>query len=1550
MFKRCLAFLILLGMTYAQKAKVDDVPPIPVESATWVGPLTKAPNPVLDTNYIFRGTATNLTRQVGVGTRFKGLSDDTIRVISVQSGGSRYLIIATDTSTLGFGSNKFRIEMPYTFPSGATEHGVCIGDVDGDEYTDILTADNAPVGGKVWLRWFEWEGMLTQGWMKRDSIGVGSGDYINNIVIGDADNDGIARDILFNLGNNTLSAFMVAKWNGTSFDTVRVTFPGRTQRYRAVAIGDLIPDIPGNEVYTGGGTDFAYAYFDGSQWVTQVISTALSGVSDITIGDVNPKISGPEVYIVHGSTSYQLSVWYYSGTGFSGIAYPLYSTWGTSGYNDIEIGDFLTEMPGPEVVLSNTGTTTSHYSLWFNYSPSGRAYAGFLPKIGAAADFGVKIGNVNRWRPGNELVISCNGNLVEVEQKLLSYDLALIEGIRTLPVIHPSNTDTIYATVVNTGQNPVSGIMFTYRFQNWPTSGSFTDLRTLLPGEYAIIPVPIPMPGQLGIDTLFLSLTSDDNPNNNSAKFYIEVWDDSTVAASSFTDVTFPPLGWSTQIITGTYNWRRYTSGSNPTCSPLDAPAMAGYPSYSAPSGSGARLIAPLNVGPVARKVILKFYMIHDNGYSTYYDSVYVDYSLDGTNFFTLAGFQRYDASATTPTWTPHVVEIGDFPGNTQLYVALRARSGYGNNMYVDSVRVFVTAPTAPANDAQILTLSIPKPVIVNENIPVTVIFKNSGLDPINTLQLFYTLGGPDTTWESWTGNLPSGASTNYTFATPLVIPDTGEITIYAGVRLAGDSIPDNDTSSITVHAWPYAQTLPYSENFDEDWLNSTNPPFGGWRIIDGGDEATPQVNTNDWHRFVAAAPARTVARVYYSPVENQDDWLISPRFTIPGYGTYTLNFWHYYNDYSPSTMDSGRVLISFDDGANWTEISRYSNVDDSGYKHIDITSLVNNAYTNGAQYFRIAFHYGARDEYWWWVDDFNVTYEPDTLPPMVEMLRAPQTTYDTGPDTVIFEVGDISPFYVSAFVVANDSIIAYFEDDYDPGVDTITIEIPGRPAGTVYDGYLFVEDVSGNSFSSHGTWWKLFAYNPGTPSIQAVRDPDPGIKLTWARPRQSLVYDGGATYYFSGFYPGDMVSVRFTPQYTPARVDSVVALFFGTQGQLRLRIYDDNNGIPGNVIFDTLIQAPVYPNYLRLDLRSRNIMVNGEYHVGFEWITQNQPYPVCDGGGNTDRSLYYEAASGAWYTVGYDWIIRSAVTYYPQSKAYASGMKPVKLAKASKLSRSELPVAIAKDERRADSKYIEKYTILRSTVSGGPYDSIGVSSDITYTDYNILDATQYFYVVRMDYESPDTMTYSTEVSMLTELTGPEFYAFAYDTGGVNNIWLSMVITDPSGIYGDTLYYSVNGSAFTYALHDSVVTSTYYYTIPNLQVEDTVELYFVALDNSPWRNPSRFPASGYISFVVTPVSDNKPAQYAFNIKGSITGSRGIEFTYALPERSDVEIAVYSVNGQKVATLVKGEKGAGYYTVRWNGTDDRGSRLSSGVYIVKMVTPKKTFTGKVVLTK
>jgi hypothetical protein len=56
--------------------------------------------------------------------------------------------------------------------------------------------------------------------------------------------------------------------------------------------------------------------------------------------------------------------------------------------------------------------------------------------------------------------------------------------------------------------------------------------------------------------------------------------------------------------------------------------------------------------------------------------------------------------------------------------------------------------------------------------------------------------------------------------------------------------------------------------------------------------------------------------------------------------------------------------------------------------------------------------------------------------------------------------------------------------------------------------------------------------------------------------------------------------------------------------------------------------------------------------------------------------------------------------------------------------------------------------------------------------------------------------------------------------------------------------------------------------------------------------------------------------------------------YAVPEAMDVELAVYNVLGQRVATLADGEKIPGVHRVRWDG-QARGAALASGVYFVRL---------------
>ncbi len=57
--------------------------------------------------------------------------------------------------------------------------------------------------------------------------------------------------------------------------------------------------------------------------------------------------------------------------------------------------------------------------------------------------------------------------------------------------------------------------------------------------------------------------------------------------------------------------------------------------------------------------------------------------------------------------------------------------------------------------------------------------------------------------------------------------------------------------------------------------------------------------------------------------------------------------------------------------------------------------------------------------------------------------------------------------------------------------------------------------------------------------------------------------------------------------------------------------------------------------------------------------------------------------------------------------------------------------------------------------------------------------------------------------------------------------------------------------------------------------------------------------------------------------------------YQLAQSGEVRLAIYDVLGQKVRALVSGIQPAGHYSVRWDGRNEAGRPVSSGVYLFKL---------------
>jgi hypothetical protein len=71
-------------------------------------------------------------------------------------------------------------------------------------------------------------------------------------------------------------------------------------------------------------------------------------------------------------------------------------------------------------------------------------------------------------------------------------------------------------------------------------------------------------------------------------------------------------------------------------------------------------------------------------------------------------------------------------------------------------------------------------------------------------------------------------------------------------------------------------------------------------------------------------------------------------------------------------------------------------------------------------------------------------------------------------------------------------------------------------------------------------------------------------------------------------------------------------------------------------------------------------------------------------------------------------------------------------------------------------------------------------------------------------------------------------------------------------------------------------------------------------------------------------------------------------SFALPEAGHVTLRIYDAQGHLVRTLVNEERAADYHVAQWDGRDDAGVALSSGVYLYRLETARTVLQQKMVL--
>ena len=110
--------------------------------------------------------------------------------------------------------------------------------------------------------------------------------------------------------------------------------------------------------------------------------------------------------------------------------------------------------------------------------------------------------------------------------------------------------------------------------------------------------------------------------------------------------------------------------------------------------------------------------------------------------------------------------------------------------------------------------------------------------------------------------------------------------------------------------------------------------------------------------------------------------------------------------------------------------------------------------------------------------------------------------------------------------------------------------------------------------------------------------------------------------------------------------------------------------------------------------------------------------------------------------------------------------------------------------------------------------------------------------------------------------------------------------------------------------------------------------------------------SSEVLVVITGIGDDNALPKEFALKQNYPNPFNPEtwIAFDLPQAVNVTIAIYNTLGQKVRTLVNESTAAGSYKILWNGTNDQGNNVASGVYVYSIKAGNFTEAKKMTLMR
>jgi hypothetical protein len=132
----------------------------------------------------------------------------------------------------------------------------------------------------------------------------------------------------------------------------------------------------------------------------------------------------------------------------------------------------------------------------------------------------------------------------------------------------------------------------------------------------------------------------------------------------------------------------------------------------------------------------------------------------------------------------------------------------------------------------------------------------------------------------------------------------------------------------------------------------------------------------------------------------------------------------------------------------------------------------------------------------------------------------------------------------------------------------------------------------------------------------------------------------------------------------------------------------------------------------------------------------------------------------------------------------------------------------------------------------------------------------------------------------------------------------------------------------------------------NPQVGDTLNVKLF----KPFQHGDTYRYNAIAGPLLSVKPSNSPSEFALHQNYPNPFNPQTNIRFAIPTTSRVEIELFDILGRRVRTLANEMMDAGNYAVTWNGTDDLGLSVASGVYFYRLRAGSFTQTRKLLLVR